>query len=49
MSLVILQPCGSPSAREHYNDTIANPVPIERVSQFVTPADQIELSKIYPG
>jgi len=35
MSSIILQPSGNPNARQHYNDTIKNPVTVERIGKLL--------------
>ncbi|MGD0032533.1 HNH endonuclease [Paenibacillus illinoisensis] len=48
MSKVILQPSGSVEAREHYEDTIKRPVPIQALSEYL-PAETIDqLKDFYP-
>ncbi|MDA9962938.1 hypothetical protein N9D63_08630 [Opitutales bacterium] len=49
MSLVILQPCGNQDAREHFRDTIENPVMLSDVSSLIAQEDIDELLKIYPN
>lgn len=48
MSKLILQPCGNSGAREHYYDTIQNPVPLERIRPFLNQEEFDILSQIYP-
>lgn len=47
MSKIILQPSGNKDAREHYVDTIENPVKIDRLSQFVSGGELDILKNIY--
>ncbi|MDC0145577.1 HNH endonuclease [bacterium] len=47
MSKIILQPAGNKDAREHYVDTIQNPISINRISQFVNQDDLNILKNIY--
>lgn len=47
MTRVILQPAGDPHARIHYADTIASPVPQDRLGEYLTPADMAEIARIY--
>ena len=49
MSNVILQPSSNKDAREHYVDTIANPVSLERIRSYIDTADYIKLQEIYPS
>ena len=44
MSKIILQPSGNKDAREHYVDTIQNPVSIDRLSKFVN-QDELNILK----
>ena len=45
---MILQPSGNKDAREHYNDTIENPVSIDKIKNFLS-LEQIKILKeIYP-
>lgn len=48
MARVILQPAGSKDARQHYVDTIENPVTIEHLAEFLPPERIRELEEIYP-
>ena len=48
MTRVILQPTGSPSAREHYRDTIANPVVFRDFTEAAG-ADLTTLESMFPG
>lgn len=48
MSKLILQPSGNKDARRHYVDTIENPVPFSRISQFLSVDQIFELKNIYP-
>ncbi len=48
MSLVVLQPCGSVSAYQHYQDTILNKISLSDLSKFLREDDLINLGKIYP-
>lgn len=49
MSKIILQPAGNPDAREHYVDTIDNPVELNRLNSFVNQNDANIISRIYPN
>ena len=49
MSKIILQPSGNKDAREHYVDTIQNPVSIDRLSKFVNQDELNILKNIYPN
>ena len=44
---IILQPCGNAGARQHYADTMANPVLLEKCTDLVGPIDS-ELKKLFP-
>ena len=48
MSNIILQPSGNPNARQHYNDTIKNPVTVERIGKFVNSTHLNIIKNIYP-
>ena len=48
MPLVILQPCANKDAREHYNDTIQNPVDLDSIKSFLSPNEYTDLLEIYP-
>jgi len=48
MSRIILQPSGNRDAREHYVDTIANRVDLNRLQPFLTQQEFQELLNIYP-
>ena len=47
MNSVILQPAGNKDARQHYVDTIDNPVSIDRISQFLDSNDFNIIKNIY--
>jgi len=47
MGKVILQPAGNRDAREHYNDTIKNPVSLTKISQYVSSDELNVLKNIY--
>ena len=47
MSSVILQPAGNPDARQHYVDTIDNPVSIDRIGELVDTNDLSIIKNIY--
>ena len=47
MTAVILQPAGDPHAREHYADTVATPVPQERLARFLDDGDIDEIRRLY--
>ena len=49
MSNIILQPSGNKDAREHYVDTIANPVRLERIRSYLKLEDYSNLQEIYPS
>ena len=49
MSNVILQPSSNKDAREHYVDTIANPVSLERIRSYINADDYSKLQEIYPS
>ena len=49
MSKIFLQPAASRIAREHYLNTIEQPVPIQRVGEFVSIEALNELEKLYPN
>lgn len=48
MSKLILQPSGNKDARDHYVDTILNPVPFSRLQPFLSPTELSLLKEIYP-
>ncbi|MGN7352371.1 MULTISPECIES: HNH endonuclease [unclassified Paenibacillus] len=48
MSKVILQPSGNKDAREHYEDTIQNPVPIEVLSEYLPEETLDQVKTFYP-
>ena len=48
MSKIILQPAGDKDAREHYNDTLENPVELDRIYKFLSQKNKEILSDIYP-
>ena len=48
MSKIILQPTGNKDAREHYVDTIANPVDAARIKSYI-PSLSSEIDAIYPN
>ena len=47
MSKIILQPAGNPDGREHYNDTIANPIELKSISKFLKKEELKDLYEIY--
>lgn len=47
MMAVILQPAGDPHAREHYADTVATPVPQDRLARFLDADDLDEIGVLY--
>ena len=47
MSNVILQPSSNKDAREHYVDTIANPVSLERIRSYINADDYSDDTKKY--
>ena len=49
MNSIILQPSGNKDAREHYQDTIANPKPISEIAKFLSKDDLEKLESIYPN
>jgi len=48
MPNIILQPCASKDSKEHYHDTIENPVILGDVSQFLSKNEIETLENIYP-
>lgn len=48
MSKVILQPSGNKDAREHYENTIQNPVSIEVLSEYLPEETLDQLKTFYP-
>jgi hypothetical protein len=48
MPHVILQPSGGTAAREHYQDTIRTPVPLDLIAQYVEPSDFALLAEMFP-
>ena len=48
MNHIILQPTGNKDAREHYNDTIENPVRIERIKKYVDTTIYENILELYP-
>lgn len=49
MSKLILQPSGNKDAREHYIDTILNPVAFSRLQPYLSASELAELASIYPS
>lgn len=47
MTHVILQPAGDNNAREHYGETVEFPVPLERLSRFISSSDRQTLEAHY--
>jgi Domain of unknown function (DUF3883) len=47
VSSVILQPAGDPYARAHYAETIATPVPLERLERRLSTEDLVEIRRLY--
>jgi hypothetical protein len=48
MNRVILQPCGSAEPQRHFQETIQNPVNLDRLQEFVSKEDHEALRNIYP-
>ena len=48
MSKIILQPSGNKDAREHYEDTLANPVKLSSIEKFISQKHKEVLDEIYP-
>ncbi|WP_031463669.1 hypothetical protein [Paenibacillus polymyxa] len=48
MSKVILQPSGNKDAREHYENTIQSPVPIQVLSEYLSKGTINQLKAFYP-
>lgn len=48
MNSIILQPSGNKDAREHYQDTISNPVSLNDIKMFVNKIHFEALKEIYP-
>src|SRR5262245_53628082 len=48
MTQVILQPAGGSDAQRHYQATVGQPVPLARITPFLTPEDQSSLIKLFP-
>jgi hypothetical protein len=48
MTLVVLQPAGNKDAREHYVDTIENPVTLDSIKDQLTSEEFDELSNKFP-
>ena len=49
MSKIILQPSGNKDAREHYVDTILNPVSLIKLKSYLTTEEFEVLNQIYPS
>ncbi|HET8991830.1 MAG TPA: hypothetical protein VFN31_02230, partial [Candidatus Saccharimonadales bacterium] len=49
MSLVALQPAGDVDANQHYEDTIVNPVSIEKIRPYVSEQIVQHLNELYPS
>jgi hypothetical protein len=47
MRSLIIQPAGNQGAREHYVDTILNPVPLETIGQYVDDETLGQLKELY--
>tara|TARA_A100001015_G_C14626804_1_gene570067 strand:- start:9 stop:200 length:192 start_codon:yes stop_codon:yes gene_type:complete len=47
MSNIILQPSSNKDAREHYVDTIQNPVKLNSIEQFLDSSEKQVLNDIY--
>jgi hypothetical protein len=47
LTRVILQPAGDPHARKHYADTIASPVPQDRLERLLDPQDLSVIKGLY--
>ena len=48
MPKIILQPCASKDSKEHYHDTIENPVILRDVTEFLSNTEIENLENIYP-
>ncbi len=48
MAKVILQPAGNKNGREHYFETITNPVRLSEIKKFLSSSDISELDSLYP-
>jgi len=48
MSKLILQPSGNKDARDHYVDTVLNPVSFSRLESFLSSSELDALREIYP-
>ena len=49
MSNIILQPSSNKDAREHYVDTIQNPVSLKSIENFLDAKTKNQLNDIYPS
>jgi hypothetical protein len=49
MSRVILQPTGNKDAREHYVDTLVNPVDLLKIKPFISTEEFNHLVELYPS
>lgn len=49
MNRVILQPTGNRDAREHYDDTILNPVSLKVIEKYLSDKEFKEIENIYPN
>jgi hypothetical protein len=43
---VAIQPCGDSAAQQHYQDTIGNPVPKERILPFLSPQQRTDFDAV---
>jgi hypothetical protein len=48
MSRIVLQPAGDKDANQHYQDTILNPVPIDKIKKYVGAELYSQLLALYP-
>lgn len=46
---LLLQPCGDSDAREHYVDTIQNPVPLTQILPHLRPEERAEVASAFPN
>lgn len=49
MQQIILQPAGNQGGRDHYADTVASPVPLERITPHVDATTTSKLREAFPG
>lgn len=45
---ILIQPAAGSAAREHYRETIESPVPLERVTPFLSEGEREQLEALYP-